>query len=255
MHDAWVVRAVVREISARFSEALAAQPQPIDVDLARRQHAAYREALAACGARVIVVPGDPRYPDCCFVEDTAVVVGDRALLTRPGAPSRRGEVDAIALALRDAGLAVVQLAEPATLDGGDCLRLGDTLYVGRSARTNAAGIAGLADAFPTLRVVALDLPANTLHLKCVVSALDDERVVLAAGTFDPATFGAGTIVIPADETYAANCVALGHHAIVADGFPATRAAIERAGWTVHAVPTSEVRKADGSLTCQSIVLR
>ena len=102
-------------------------------------------------------------------------------------------------------------------------------------------------------MIALDLPASVLHLKCVVSPLDDQRVLLASGSLDPTVF-ARTVIVPSAETYAANCVALDGHVIIAEGFPETRATIERAGLIVHAVPTSEVRKADGSLTCQSILL-
>ncbi len=212
----------------------------------------YRNALEACGAEVIWVDGDARYPDCCFVEDTAVIAGNRALITRPGAPTRRGEVDAIEIVLRETGLDIVRMAAPATLDGGDCMQLGQTIYVGKSARTNAEGIAALAAAFPDHEVITLALPSHVLHLKCVVTPLDDQRVLLASGSLDPTVFPR-TVIIPTEESYAANCVAIGGHAIIADGFPETRAALDRAGVIVHAVPTSEVRKADGSLTCQSIL--
>ena len=247
------MRAVIRDLSPRFADALAANPQPIDVALAQQQHAAYRAALEACGVTVIRVAGDDRYPDCCFVEDTAVVAGGRALITRPGAPSRRGETEAIEHALHELGLDIAQMFEPATLDGGDCLRLGSRIYVGKSARTNADGIASLAAAFPDFEVIALDLPAQVLHLKCVVSPLDHERVLLAEGSLAPAVFP-HVVTVPAAETYAANCVAIEGHAIIADGFPRTREAIERAGLIALPVPTSEVRKADGSLTCQSILI-
>jgi len=244
---------MVREVSSRFAEALSANPQPIDLVRARAQHAAYCEALVACGGTLLRVADDERYPDCCFVEDTAVVAGRRALITRPGAPSRRGEVDAIEVALREVGLDIVRMTEPATLDGGDCMRLGKVIYVGKSARTNADGIRTLASAFPDHRVIALELPAHVLHLKCVVSPLDDDRVLLAEGTIDRTVFP-HTVMVPADEQYAANCVAIGSHAIVAAGFPRTLDAIVAAGLIPHPVATSEVRKADGSLTCQSVVV-
>ena len=153
-------------MSDRFVDALAALPPDpaIDPALARRQHAAYRAALTALGARVVALPPDDAHPDGCFVEDTAVVIDDLALVTRPGAPSRRGEGAAIAAALAP----LVELATmdaPATLDGGDCLRLGRTLYIGRSARTNAAGIARAAEVFAPrgVRVVAVDLRRGLQH--------------------------------------------------------------------------------------------
>jgi dimethylargininase len=249
-----MTRAIVREVPASFPRALAmaASPIPIDVTLARAQHAAYRAALAACGATVQAIPADDDLPDCCFVEDTAVIAGARALLAHPGAPSRRAEIAAVSRVLAE-HLEVIAMTAPATLDGGDCMRLGDTIYVGRSARTNALGIARLADVFPRLRVVAIELPPHVLHLKCVCSPLDDERMLLADESLPASVFRAEIVRVPAGETYAANAVAIGSHAIVADGFPRTRDAIAAAGFIVHPVPTSEVRKADGSLTCQSLV--
>jgi dimethylargininase len=244
--------AFVREVPSSFVDALAKTPAAIDVALAREQHGAYCRALAACGVHVVVIAADERCPDCCFVEDTAVIAGDRAVITRPGAPTRRAETPAIAAALRD-HVEIVEMPEPATLDGGDCMRVGNTLYVGRSARTNAAGIAFLASALP-LRVVAIDMPPHVLHLKCVCSPLDDERILLADESLDAALFDAAIVRVPVDETYAANAVAVGRSVIVADGFPHTADAIARAGFVVHGVPTSEVRKADGSLTCQSLIV-
>jgi len=145
------------------------------------------------------------------------------------------------------------MTEPATLDGGDCLRLGNTIYVGRSARSNAAGAARLAAL--GVRVIAVDLPPGVLHLKCVCAPLGDDRLLLAKGTIPATTFDASVVWVPAAETYAANAVAVADQVIVAEGYPRTRDALHAAGFTVHTVGVSEVRKADGSLTCQSIVFR
>jgi dimethylargininase len=248
-----MIRAITRSIPASFAHALSAAPPdpPIDIALASAQHAAYCAALAACGVAVETLAADDACPDGCFVEDTAVVVGERALITRPGAPSRRAETAAIAAALAR-WVEVVEMTPPATLDGGDCLRLGDTIFVGRSQRSNADGIAQLA--VLGLRVVPVDLPAGVLHLKCVCSPLPDGRILLAEGSLDPATFGAAAVWVPAAESYAANAVAVGDHVLAAAGFPRTHDALAAAGFIVHAVPCSEVRKADGSLTCQSILI-
>jgi len=247
-----MLRALVRAVPASFADALCASAPaaPIDVALAREQHAAYRAALAACGVAVDMLPADDACPDCVFVEDTAVVVGATALVTCPGAPSRRAETAAVAAALAR-HLEVVEMRSPATLDGGDVMRVGDTLYVGRSARTNAAGIAQLADTFPALRVVAVELPAHVLHLKCVCSPLGDTRILLAEASITIP--GADAVRVPAAETYAANAVAIHGHVVVADGFPRTHEALAAAGLVIHPVPVSEVRKADGSLTCQSVM--
>jgi dimethylargininase len=251
------MRALTRGIPASFTRALSARPAPIDVDIARNQHAAYCAALEACGAAVTRLAPDEEYPDCVFVEDTAVIAEGIAIITRPGALSRRGETTGIEAALRDTGLTVTHITEPGTLDGGDCMRLGNRIYVGRSARTNAEGIAQLAAALAgvagVLEIVAIDLPSHVLHLKCVCSPLSPETMLLADESLPASLFDAHIVRVPAAETYAANAVAIGKHVIVADGFPRTLDAIITAGFTPHLVPTSEVRKADGSLTCQSLL--
>lgn len=248
--------ALLRSVPGSFAAALSAvRPDPpIDVALARAQHEAYRNALEACGAAVDVLAADDACPDCVFIEDTAVVCDGVALIARSGAPSRRAETPAVARALERRGLRLVQMTAPATLDGGDCMRVGRTLYVGRSPRTNAEGIAQLERAFPRLRVVPVDLPAGVMHLKCVCSPLGDGRIALAEGSIPATVFDAQVVSIPAAEKYAANLVAIGAHAVVAEGHPRTHDALAEAGFTLHPVPVSEARKADGSLTCQSILL-
>lgn len=128
--------ALTRSIPDSYAGALAAVPAdpPIDIAEARAQHAAYLAALADLGAEVVTIAADEEHPDCVFIEDTAVVAGEVAVITRPGAPSRQGEVTAVAAALAGR-LDLHRMPAPATLDGGDCLRLGNTIYVGRSART------------------------------------------------------------------------------------------------------------------------
>jgi dimethylargininase len=258
-------RALVRGIPDSFADALSAAPREvaIDVALARAQHAAYVAALEAAGVTVVELPADERHPDCVFVEDTAVVGGagqageaggGLALIARPGAASRRGETEAVAAELAR-WLEVARMEAPAMLDGGDCMRLGRTIYVGRSARTNAAGIARAEAVLGPrgYRIVAVELAPDVLHLKCVCSPLGDGRVLLAEGTLPAGLFDAEIVWVPAEERYAANAVAIGEHVIAAAEYPRTRAALEAAGLRVHPVPTSEVRKADGSLTCQSIL--
>jgi dimethylargininase len=250
-----MVRALLRSMPDSFANALSALPPdpPIDPALGRRQHAAYRAALEACGAQVQVLPADESCPDCVFIEDTAVVFEGVALIARSGAISRRPEALAVAQALEKT-FELVRMTEPATLDGGDCMRVGRTIYVGRSARTNAEGIAQLGRAFPRLRVVPVELPPDVLHLKCVCSPLSEDRIALCEGTIPASTFFASALPIPREELYASNLVAVGQHAVVAEGYPRMHEALARAGFTLHPVPVSEVRKADGSLTCQSILL-
>ena len=253
-----MMRALVREISDSFAKAVTAAPVSIEIDvaLARQQHAAYVAGLEWLGATVTRLEADPRFPDGCFVEDCAVIAGGVALLTRPGAPSRQGEVTEVAAALERL-LECATMAAPATLDGGDCLRIGRRIFVGRSARSNQAGIQRLADVFMPrgLRVVAVALPAGVLHLKCVCSSLGDGRVLVAEGVLPAGTFEDLALVeVPREEAYAANCVAVGGRALMAAGFPGARAAVEAAGLEVRTLEVSETRKADGALTCMSLLL-
>jgi dimethylargininase len=250
-------RALVRGVPASFAAALTGLPlaTPLDPARAQRQHAAYVAALADLGLEVVAVPADEACPDCCFVEDTAVVAGGVALLTRPGAPSRRAEVSVVGAVLARY-LPVVRMEAPATLDGGDCLQLGATIYVGRSARTNEAGIAGLEAVFAPrgLRVVPVPMPAGVLHLKTVCSRLADDCMLLAEDTIAPAEFvGVRIISVPAAEAHAANVLAVGRAALVPHDAPETARRVTRAGWTVHPIDTSELRRADGALTCPSIL--
>jgi dimethylargininase len=247
--------ALTRPVPSSFGNALcAAVPdEPIDLARARRQHAAYGAALAELGADVTVVPVADELADSCFVEDSAVVAEGAALITRPGAPSRQAETAAIAGALR-ARYEVAVMQAPATLDGGDCMRVGRTIFVGRSARTNAAGIARLAGVFEPrgVRVVPIDLP-NVLHLKCVCAPLGDDRITLADDSIPRDAFGVDVVRVPAAESYAANVLCIGDRVLVADGFPRTRDALERAGMHTVVLATTEFRKADGALTCLSIL--
>jgi dimethylargininase len=249
--------AIVRPVPDSFAHALSASPPepPIQVARAKDEHALYVEALRALGLDVHAASADESCPDSCFVEDTAIVAGGIAVATRPGAASRRAEVAPVATLL-SRHLEVLPL-DRGTLDGGDCLRLKDTVFVGRTARTSDEGIAALSAllARRAVRVVPIDVPRHVLHLKCVCSPLDDERVLLAEGTLDPRLFGpARVVMVPAAEAYAANVVTHGAGALVAEGFPRTRELLERAGFATHAVDNRELRKADSALTCLSIVV-
>lgn len=254
-----VPRALVRGIPATFSRAtVAIAPSvPIDVDRARHQHGVYVSALRRLGVEVTELPVDDELPDCCFVEDCAVVAEENALITMPGATSRRPETQAVREALsRTQRVSSMDL--PATLDGGDCMRVGRHIYVGASGRTNAAGIAKLRSVFEPrgLEVVSMAVGRH-LHLKCVCSPLQGNRILLAEGTLDESAFSARGIEIvrvPAEEAYAANALCVGAKAVIMSaGFSAARRAVERTGLEVIAIETTEIAKADGALTCLSIL--
>ena len=246
-----VARALFRSIPDSFTRAISreAPKEPIDVAAARRQHAAYRAAFG--DAQQLLVDADETCPDCVFVEDTAVILDGKALITRPGATSRLAETAPIARALAPL-LDLVAMEPPATLDGGDVMVTRDRIYVGRSARTNADGIEMLRRVFGRDRVLIVGLPPDVLHLKCVVTPLGD-GVALAERSLSPELFAGMPIVcVPAEETYAANVVDVGDAVIAAAEFPRTLEALSAAGYRVRPVPTTEVQKADGSLTCQSL---
>jgi dimethylargininase len=252
------VLAITRAVPASFGEALAmTRPAlPIDVERARAQHAAYIDALGLLGVRVIVLPADDACPDCCFVEDTCVVLGDFALATRPGAPSRRAEVGVVAAEVARHRRVRTMFA-PATLDGGDCLLVSRTLWVGRSARTNGEGVECLRALAASIdhEVVAVGLPSGVLHLKSVCSPLGEHGVLVLDGALPASTFApAPVITVPASEPDGANVVYANGAALVPADAPRTRALLERAGVRTVPVDTSELRKADGALTCLSILL-
>jgi len=226
---------------------------PIDVARARAQHAAYVAALRAAGAEVVALTAEDALPDACFVEDCAVVAGGLALIARPGAASRRDEPPAVRAAIA-ARMPVRDMDAPATLDGGDCLRLGARLYVGRSSRTNAAGIARARAVFGEVGVDVIDVDVrDSLHLKSACSPLGDDAVLIAEGTLPPDTFGSAR-VLSVPELAAANVVVVGRHALVPAGFPSAARAVAAAGLIPLAVDNSELRKADSALTCLSILL-
>lgn len=247
--------AVVREIPDSFSEAITSREAVIDVAAAREQHAEYRARLEESGFRLVVVPADEDHPDCPFVEDIAVALGGDALVSRPGHPARRGEVGPVAEAL--AGLcSVTMMEEPATLDGGDVLRIGDVIYVGRSGRTNAGGVTRLMGWAGRLgfTVVPVDV-IGVLHLKSAVTAVDETTVLLAPGMVDevPLT-DLRTIVIAGEDPHAANVVRLADGVVlVSDAGMAAQ--IAELGYRAVTCDVSEFAKSDGGLTCLSIRLR
>ena len=201
---------------------------PIDVDRAVAQHDGYERALERLGCRVQRIAPEPEMPDSVFVEDTAVVLDDVAIITRPGAESRRGETRSMAEALKPyRELAYIE--DPGTVDGGDVLRLGDTLYVGLSARTNEEGIRQLGR---FARVVAVPV-TKCLHLKSAVTDVAEGKLLINTKWIDPKHF-AGFELIEAEQ---ANALRIGDAVI----YPGD-------------VPMDELAKAEGALTCCSVIV-
>jgi dimethylargininase len=232
------------------------QWEPFDLGRAAAQHAAYARLLRSLGLEVIELPADPALPDCCFVEDTAVVLDEVALVAMPGATSRRGEIAAVGTALaRFRPLERTPL--PATLEGGDVLRVGRRLFVGRSPRTNEAGIARLAAVAEPLGYRVLPVTVTgCLHLKSAVTALDDERILANSRWVDMAPFaGLGVVPVAPEEPGAANVLRVAGLVIAHPGFPRTLDRVAELGYAVRPLDVSEFLKAEGALTCKSLLFR
>jgi dimethylargininase len=248
-----ITRAVSRALE--HCELTHLQRRPIDVALARRQHAVYEQALRDAGCEVRQLAEQPDQPDSGFVEDTAIVLDEVAVITRPGAESRRGETESMAAALT--GLReTVRIEAPGTLDGGDVLRLGRTLYIGASARSNAEGIAQLGRLLVPFdyRVVAVPLD-GCLHLKSAVTQVTAGRVLMNPDWVDARCFpGWEPVAIDPVEPHAANALLVGSVLVYPASCPRTAEKLRTLGIDVHGVDMSETEKAEGAVTCCSVIV-
>lgn len=226
-----------------------------DIERMLRQHRDYVRILKSLDLQVTVLDADDDFPDSCFVEDTAVVSQAVAVITRPGAPSRRGEEAAVEPFLA-AHRPIERIVAPGCVDGGDILVIGERALIGLSARTNEQGASQLSDIFEATGTRCITLPAgHGLHLKSSVNALGNERLLVTKEFSDCAELRAfERVVIPADESYAGNSLWVNGHVLVPAGFPATRGLIDGLGIETIETQVGEFRKMDGGLTCLSIRL-
>ena len=252
------MRAFTRAVSPRLAECQLTHLArvPIDPAKAAEQHTAYERALADAGFEIVRLPELADDPDAVFVEDTALLLGRHAVITRPGAASRIGEIESTAAGL--AGEFVLHRIESGFLDGGDVLRIGRTLYVGLSSRTDAAGIQGLSSLATPLgfQVIEAEL-RDCLHLKTGATFAGPDAsgapVLLYNETsVDPAQFE-GVEPMAVDEPAAANCVRAGDYLIVPAGSPITTARLRNRGFRVIEVDVSELQKAESGVTCMSLI--
>lgn len=228
---------------------------PIDVRRAAAQHDAYEKALTRLGCTVVRLPDAPDQPDSVFVEDTAVVLEELAVIARPGAESRRGETASVATALGEhRQLACIQV--PGTLDGGDVLGIGQQVYVGLSGRTNADGARQLAELLAPhgYRVAGIDV-RGCLHLKSAVTAVADDTVLVNPQWVDVSLFhGIKRIDVHPDEPLAANVLRIDETLLCAAAAPRTRERLGAKGFAVESVDVSELAKAEAGVTCCSLIL-
>jgi dimethylargininase len=264
--------AIVRPPCARFAEGLTS----IDLGApnyarALEQHAAYCKALEECGLTLTRLEADERYPDSTFVEDTAVIMralpheqasalatsATRAILTRPGASSRAGEVESIAATLSRLCQEIHSIREPGTLDGGDVCEAEDHFFIGISERTNEAGANQLAKLLASYGYASslMDIRAikNVLHLKSGLTYLGNNRLAVIDALADHKEIRRYDLVrVNATEQYAANCVRINDYVLVADGFPEFEGALQNRGYKTLSVEMTEFQKMDGGLSCLSL---
>jgi dimethylargininase len=248
------LKALVRPPGESFGHALSEGPHPpIDEALAREQHAGYCEALRAAGLDLVELPADEEHPDACFVQDTAVIFGGLAVITRFGVRSRQGEQEAVSLALRG-HKRLEEVRSPAALEGGDVLMAGSRVFVGLSPRTNRAGFARLRELLELegATVEALPVPEGR-HLLTGCSYVG-RGVLLATDTYAevPAFAGLELVRVPPEEAYAANALAVGHAVVLPAGHPRTATRLRALGFDVLTVSLSEFAKADGGVTCLAL---
>jgi dimethylargininase len=250
-------RALVRRPSPRLAEGLVThvERQPIDVDLAMRQWESYVDALHVSGWETIEVPPIEQCPDSVFVEDTVVMYGERAVITRPGADERKPETSAVAHVLGALGYDVVSIETPGTLDGGDVLKHGGTVWVGLGGRTNRSGAEQLAAYLEPAGAHVVPVPiTKVLHLKSAVTALPDGTVVgYPALVDDPDTWDS-FLAVP--EESGSHVVLLGDDTVLmSSDAPRSKQLFEERGLEVVDVDISEYIKLEGCVTCLSVRLR
>ena len=274
-----LTRAIVRPPATNFADGLttAGLGQP-DYERALTQHEAYCAALESCGLSLTQLKPDPNYPDSTFIEDVAILANAAvvAILTRPGAPSRAGEVEGVRRTVSNFFEKVLEIEAPGTLDGGDICQAGDHFFIGISERTNEAGAsqlgeflqqAGYASTLIDIRATApgavatgstMSIPGavaagSLLHLKSGIAYLGNNRLAIIESLAGRTEFAGYDLVLVDDaESYAANCIRVNNHVLIADGYPHFAAKLRELGYQTIALDVSEFQKMDGGLSCLSL---
>jgi dimethylargininase len=248
--------AITRGVSPGFAscELTHLSRQSINLAVAEEQHCAYEALLAKLGVNVQRLPADATFPDSVFVEDTAVVLDELAIIMRPGSASRRGETDSITGALRPFRQ-LQYIDEPGTIDGGDVLQIGCEIFVGESTRTNEAAIAQLQGFLEPHGYNVVVVPVRgALHLKSGVTAVTDEIVLINCDWVDASAFADYQLInVDPAEPSGANVLRVGDAVVYAAEFPATRKRLEAEGIRPKIIEVSELAKAEGALTCCSLL--
>ena len=249
--------AITREVSSRFNECEITHIDraPIDVNVARAEHHEYIKALKQLGCQVIELPEEPDLPDSVFVEDTAFILDEVAVITRPGADSRKPETESIVRALSP-HRPLVHVTEPATVDGGDVLVIGRNIYIGISTRSNEASVRQIQDLLDNFgyKVTAVEMH-DCLHLKTAVTKVDEKTLLINPKWVDTFHFKEfDWIEVDPSEPFAANCLPIGDAIIYPSAFPKTQQRLEQNGYKVVEVNVAELAKAEGAVTCCSLIV-
>ena len=250
--------AITREVSSSIArcELTHIERQVIDLPIARLQHRLYEQALAGLGCQVHSLPEAPDLPDSVFIEDAAVVFDELAIITRPGAVSRRSETEAVAEALKPyRELRFIEF--PGTMDGGDVLVLGKRIFVGITPRTNPEGINQMRTILAPLGYIVKGIPVSgCLHLKSAVTQVGPEVLLVNRNWVSPNEFtGFGFVEVDPREPFAANALLLEEKVIFPSGYPRTRERLLEQGVFVIPVDSSELAKAEGGVTCCSLIFK
>lgn len=252
-----MVLAITRQVSPRFNECEITHIErtPIDLYIARTQHRAYVNALEELGCKVLELPAEPELPDSVFVEDTAFILPELAVITRPGADSRKPETESIIRALSPY-IALAHVRAPATVDGGDVLVLGKNIYVGLSTRSNREAIDQLNELLQGYGYAVIGVELHgCLHLKSAVSRVDEGTLLINKSWLDINHFKSFDLMeVDVSEPSAANCLPIGDSIIFPAAFPKTCARLAARGYKVMTVNISELAKAEGAVTCCSLII-
>ena len=246
-------KAIVRRPGKNFAEGITTSTlgKP-DFGKALEQHSAYCDALTGCGLELIVLEADERFPDGCFVEDTAIVTREVAVITRPGAESRLGEEAEISETLSEFRK-IETINIPGNLDGGDVLRVENHFFIGISGRTNRDGARQLSSILSKYGYTASEAEVGEgLHLKSGIAYLGKDNFISAEGFSKIAGFS-GSIILDQEENYSANCLMVKDFLLIPKGFPKAKNKILELGYTVFELDMSEFKKMDGGLTCLSLL--
>ena len=249
-----VKHAIVRPVPDSYDRCIRKNVEKIDVALAKGQHAEYCKALQKLGLKLIWIKGDDTLPDSCFVEDTAIIIGKKAIICNMKIKSRAPEVIEVAKVLEKLK-ETYYIKPPATIDGGDVLKTENKVFVGLSARTNLHAAHQLKKILEgsDIEIVPVKVQ-NVLHLKSACTYLGNNYIVLSKGHFDVSVLrDYEKIVVPRGEEYAADSLAINGTVLMARGYPKTKKLVENEGFSVKEIEMSEFRKGEGALTCLSII--